>query len=293
MLDSKNTGKIFCWYGGKGVLFKKILEYLDVEHDVYVEPYCGGASIFFKKKPSKIEVLNDIDKDIFNFFNVMKNKETYEKLIEMLEWTLYSREEFRRAIEICKQEVCEDNVLRAWAFFVGQNMVFSGKDIRQSGENNWSRSFKRNKPATFRNKVLNLDWFAERLRNAFIDCIDGLECIKYWDTEKTLFYIDPPYIADTRKDKNVYKHETDIEHHRKLVDLVLGLKGSFVISGYEHDIYNKLLENGWQKVEISTSCFAAGRTRMSNLIGENAAEKYVARKEILYLNTSKKIKTLL
>jgi DNA adenine methylase len=57
------------YIGGKNRLASKIIEFFP-EHQTYVEPFCGGAQVFFRKAPSKVEILNDLNEDIFNFLRV-------------------------------------------------------------------------------------------------------------------------------------------------------------------------------------------------------------------------------
>src|SRR6478672_667342 len=60
------------WFGGKGLLARKIVP-LFPPHHCYVEPFCGGASCLFAKSPSPVEVVNDVDGDIVNFFRVLRD----------------------------------------------------------------------------------------------------------------------------------------------------------------------------------------------------------------------------
>jgi len=276
---------LFRWYGGKSNLFKKILPYLNTPHTVYVEAYGGGASVLLNKLPSPVEVLNDINSEIVNIFRVLQDEVKFKELKHRLEWTLYSRAEFVKAIDIVQNETVTDPVLRAWAFFVAQNQGFSGKNSRNSSKGSWARNFdfNRNRATGFANKVASLELVRNRLKNVQVDNIDAIACIQYWDSPDTLFYLDPPYIHDTRILKEAYHHEADHDHHRLLVDTLLAIKGQAVLSGYAHEIYEPLLEQGWHKVEIDTVCHAAGKVRGSRLQGEGSARQHVRRVEVLYL----------
>lgn len=265
------------------MLFKKILPYLNTPHTVYVEAYGGGASVLLNKPPSPVEVLNDIDSEVVNIFRVLQDEVKFKELKHRLEWTLYSRAEFVKAIDIVQNGNVTDPVLRAWAFFVAQNQGFSGMNSRNFSKGSWSRSLVINKGISFANKVSTLELIKERLKNVQVDNIDAIACIQYWDSSDTLFYLDPPYIHDTRILKEAYQHETDDAHHRQLVNTLLTIKGQAVLSGYAHEIYKPLLEQGWHKVEIDTVCRAAGKTRESKLRGEGAARQHAKRVEVLYL----------
>ena len=264
-------------------MFMKILSYLNVPHQIYVEAYGGGASVLLNKPPSPIEVLNDIDSEVVNIFRVVQDEAKFKELKHRLEWTLYSRAEFVKALDILQNETITDPVLRAWAFFVAQNQGFAGKDSRNFSEGDWGRSFTRNQATAFASKVESLEIVRNRLRNVLVDNIDAIACVRYWDSPDTLFYLDPPYIHDTRKTKEAYHHEADDDGHRQLVNTLLSIKGQVVLSGYAHETYEPLLKSGWQKVEIDTVCFAAGSIRKSKLRGKDAARQYAKRVEVLYL----------
>lgn len=63
---------IIPWMGGKSRLAKDILP-LFPQHTCYVEPFAGAAALFFKKEPSKAEVLNDVNGDLVNLYRVVKH----------------------------------------------------------------------------------------------------------------------------------------------------------------------------------------------------------------------------
>jgi len=57
------------YIGGKNRLARQVIEIFP-KHTTYVEAFAGGAQVFFHKEPSKVEVLNDLDGEIVNFFRV-------------------------------------------------------------------------------------------------------------------------------------------------------------------------------------------------------------------------------
>ncbi|BAE74066.1 putative phage DNA adenine methylase [Sodalis glossinidius str. 'morsitans'] len=79
------------WMGGKRRLAKRILSCFP-EHKCYVEPFCGGAALFFSKEPSKVAVLNDINGDLINLYRVVKYR--LEEFIRQFKWALSSRQLF-------------------------------------------------------------------------------------------------------------------------------------------------------------------------------------------------------
>lgn len=65
------------------------------EKKSYLEPFFGSGAVFFKKPPSRIETINDLDGEITNLFRCIREKT--EELVRAVELTPYSREEYERA----------------------------------------------------------------------------------------------------------------------------------------------------------------------------------------------------
>lgn len=271
----------FLYYGGKGIIAKRILRLLPEGH-IYVEPYCGAASLLFHKYPSPIEVLNDIDGDIVNLFRVLQDEKTFSAFAHRITWTLYSRAEFQRAIEYSG----DDPVERAWAYFVKVNQSMNGLPCPTVGS--WGRAFVAScrmsmNTAKWRARIALLQWWHDRLSRVQIDCRDALEVIAYWDSPDTVFYLDPPYVGDSRHDPDVYRYEADIDHHRKLVDVLLGIKGQAMLSGYDNDVYNPLVQAGWHVVRFDTVCYAVPRTRSTVYRGTRSLHEHATRTEIVWI----------
>ena len=76
------------YIGGKRAIAKKIIEVFP-KHTTYVEPFAGGAQVFFHKEPSKVEVLNDLDGEMVNFFRVCQQH--YEELLRYTRFLIVSR----------------------------------------------------------------------------------------------------------------------------------------------------------------------------------------------------------
>ena len=107
------------WFGGKGKMISRILPLIP-RGGIYVEPFCGVASLFFAKRPSPVEVLNDLDGRLINLFRCLQEPKSFDELKHRLRYTLYARSEFVRAIEIVKSG-SGSLVEQAWAFFVCRN----------------------------------------------------------------------------------------------------------------------------------------------------------------------------
>jgi DNA adenine methylase len=276
----------FKWAGGKSRIARWIVQYIP-KGKIYVEPFAGAASVFWHlPTPFPIEVLNDLDGDIVNLYQVLQDKAKLEELAHRLIFTPYARAEFVRALQIAKDPTATD-IDRAWAFFVKQNQGFGG-NAKTAGS--WGRSIttvNNNMASTtssWRTRLRLFGFWHERLSRVQIDCIDGIECIRYWDTPDTVFYIDPPYAPETRKSLRLYKNEPDLAYHERLVETILAAKGKVMLSCYDHPVYDPLTNSGWRKLTKETSCHMAGRIRGSKLQGSGAAKAHVPRMETLYLN---------
>ena len=104
------------WYvGGKGMMVQKLLHYIP-PHRTYVEVFGGGASLLFAKEPSPVEVYNDIDSGVVNFFRVLRDKEKFKKFYEKVVLTPYSREEHYYCRNTWRD--CADDIERAYRWFV-------------------------------------------------------------------------------------------------------------------------------------------------------------------------------
>lgn len=98
------------------------------DHTTYVEPFAGGAQVFFHKPRSKVEVLNDLDSEIVNFLRVCQRHP--QELSRILRWQPASR----RLFEWHQQQSPDvlTDIERAARFFYLQKNTWGGKRTRQN-----------------------------------------------------------------------------------------------------------------------------------------------------------------
>jgi len=238
----KITNPALKYYGGKFRLASWILKYFP-KHIHYVEPFGGGASVLLQKEPALLETYNDRDGDVVNFFRVLRHET--DELVRHIRLTPWSRDEY----EFCLQnsgEAMED----ARRFFVRLWMSLHGGT--RLSKTAWRRGKGFKSPMKYIN-LENLYAVAERLYNVQIENRDALKLIAEMDSPKTLFYLDPPYPASTRTDKNRYAFELSDRNHVELGVLAQTVKGFVVISGYDCGLYRELFdEKGWLRIDRKT-----------------------------------------
>jgi len=248
------------WYGAKGWLVKHLLP-LPERHS-YVEVFGGAGTLLFAiDEPSPVEVYNDIDGGLVNFFTVLQDR--YREgadgrlLRDLLMLTPHSREEYIFCRNNWRAKGI-DEIERARRFFVVMHQSFSGGTTAgwRFSKDNPSGGMS---PATNRwlSTIDRLPEAIQRLRRVQIDGEGFEKCIKRYDDPRTLFYLDPPYVHSERVDKTSYENEMGDDAHRALVAQLLQIEGMAILSGYDHEIYAPLVADGWSKRFINRANMAA------------------------------------
>lgn len=230
------------YYGGKFRLAQWIINYFP-KHIHYVEPFGGGGSVLLQKEPALLETYNDLDSNVVNFFRVLRHET--DELVRHIRLTPWARSEYELCLEN-SGEAMED----ARRFFVRLWMsLHAGTRISKTA---WRRGKNFKAPMKYI-RPENLYDVAERLRNVQIENRDALKLIGEMDSPETLFYLDPPYPASTRTDKNRYTFEMTDDGHQQLGELLRSLTGFAIISGYRCDLYKEIFENfGWSRIDKDT-----------------------------------------
>ena len=244
------------YYGGKTRLAKWIVENLEqYEHVHYVEPFCGSAAVLFAKEPVKIETINDLDGRLVNFYRVIAKQKTFDEFKERVEAEPYSRKVYYEARKLMYEPGNASPVDLAVAYYVCNRQGFGGKITKVTG---WGYGIGPNRAhtKTWQNSFKRLPEVQSRISNLQIECLPAVEIIKKYDAKETLFYIDPPYVADTRAKAStkVYFNEMDDQDHTELVETILQIKGNAALSGYESDLYKPLLDAGWTVKKRDNRC---------------------------------------
>ena len=242
------------------------------KHTCYVEVFGGAGNILLQKPTSKVEVFNDIDSDIYNLFRVLR--EDFDEFHRLVKYTPHSRETYDDFVKQLQTET--DAVKRAAMWYSVACQSFSGIHGKS-----WSFTKQANKATQYKNKVDRLPEIVDRLREVNIENRDFEFILDAYDGKDTFFYLDPPYVLETRRDGG-YANEMTIEDHERLVGILLVVKGKVMLSGYQHAVYDAL--DGWNRHEIEVLAHSVGRTRVSGLQGEGNLTEKQKRTESVYMN---------
>ena len=279
---SEKTAKVtakapFPWFGGKAApkIHNAIMEALP-PHEYYVEPFGGGASILLGKEPVKVEVYNDINRGVVNFFRVVASPEDFPRFYRCVAQLPYSRELYEEYLRTWP--AIHDQVEQAIRWYYVARSSFSGLF-----GSSWGYALHSNHTHAWNSAILNLPAVHYRMKSVMIECADWRDVLSRFNGPGYLAYCDPPYVPGTRK-AGGYAHELTVKDHHDLVDTLLHYDGAVVLSGYNSEVYRPLLDAGWDYLAIDVVCSAAGRTRASGLQGEGNCKKYQRRTEGIWRN---------
>lgn len=242
----------FGYYGSKQRLAARIVTELP-PHNAWVDAFCGSAAVTLAKRPVPIEIINDINGDIVNFFRNLRDNP--KEMCRQIRLTPYAREEL---LQTRIPEANLSGIERARRFFVAAMMAINGCFGDAKGGFSFSNSYTRRgmeaRVSRWTAMPEHLELVAERLKLIRIENKDALQLFQNFTRRPaSLVYLDPPYLADRTRG---YDHdEKSREFHERLLKVANDAKCMVLISGYKNDLYNDHLTpaKGWRKREIKTT----------------------------------------
>lgn len=238
------------WIGGKRRLAKQIPP-LFPTHTCYVEPFAGGAAMFFLKSPSSVEVLNDCNNDLVALYRVLQHH--LEEFVRQFKWALVLRQMYEW-LKHTPDEVLTD-IQRAARFYYLQKMAFGGKVS--------NRSFGIAPSSPPRLNLLRMEEDLSqahlRLARAYIEHLDWQKCIYKYDRPETLFFCDPPYW-----ETEGYGVAFPFDEYTKLAETMRSIKGKAILTINDHPEMVKVFEGfRIEKVKINYTVGGADRGKIS------------------------------
>lgn len=253
------------WHGGKFRLAPWIVSHFP-PHRIYTEAFGGAASVLMCKTRSYAEIYNDLCGEVVNLFRVLRDKEMAESLRRALVLTPFSREEFLLAYEKSADpiEASRRLVVRC---FMGFGSNAQNINLTTGFRANSNRSH--TTPAhDWKNYPDFIPAFVDRLRGVVVENKPAEEILLRHDAEDALHYVDPPYPLSTRTDNSPdYNFEMTDEQHRRLAQVLRGLKGTVVLSGYACPLYDEELFPDWFRFE--RAAFADGALKRTEILWMN------------------------
>jgi DNA adenine methylase len=261
------------YYGGKARDARWVIDNYPPNWNVHVDLFGGGGSVTFelcnqliKRQEvsgeyvktddtlgNKVLVYNDVG-NVTNFLRCLRD--FGDELYTALYLSPFSREEYM----LCR-DTWASSMLRAlesgekddwveWArrWYINTQVGFSHEELGTG----FVVSKTINRARGFANRVDDLPYFTDNLRYVSIEKGDYARVIDLYDSERTLFYADPPYESSTRVRQDAYLNEMDAEQQRAMLHRLKSVQGQVVISGYHSDLYDTELE-GWRIVEKTTA----------------------------------------
>lgn len=255
------------YHGGKYKLAPWIISNFPA-HRIYTEVFGGAASVLMQKPRSYAEVYNDVWGTVVNVFQVLRDPESAKELKRLLELTPYSREEYELTVANNVENIVDPlekarlTIFRSFAGFGSAatngsyNTGFRATSYRSytTPSHDWASYTK------------HIDTFTERLKGVTIENRHYIDVLHAHDSAETLHYVDPPYVHSTRNLNNgthAYAHEMTDWDHMELGNVLNGLKGNCVVSGYDCGLYRWMFKD-WQVV--SKKAFADGAKERTEML---------------------------
>lgn len=271
------------WHGGKADLADWIISLMpprcrkpnapeqgDAGWLHYVEPFFGGGSVLLAQDPEGIsEVVNDLNAHLVNFWSVLKNDYAFGVFQKRIDVQAFCEVDWKTSKGLVDSLLwngvnptswTDANVLRAVAFFIACRQSLSGRMKGFAGiTRNRTRRGMNEQVSAWLNAIEGLPAVHARLKRVLIRNQPALDIIRKEDGPRTLFYLDPPYLHETRATTGEYEHEMSHADHEMLLGCLSNNKGRFLLSGYHSTLYDEYAADmGWKCHEKAIHNHAAG-----------------------------------
>jgi len=244
-------GVLIPYFGGKNRLAKRIIEKI-TPHICYVEVFAGGAGVLFCKEQSKVEILNDLDRELITLYRVVKHHP--EEFYRQFKWTLFARDEFDRLKKVDPSTLTD--VQRAVRYYYLQRSAFGGKVVDQT----FGMATERPPRVNLFNLETSITETWQRLAGVTIECLDFRNLIQRYDRSHTFFFLDPPYWSIPG-----YRHDFEEKDFLDLAELLKDLSGKFLMTINDapevRDIFGRFkIEEVQLKYSLSSTMKARSKT---------------------------------
>ncbi|MBU1992002.1 DNA adenine methylase [Patescibacteria group bacterium] len=264
------------WVGGKFYQTNMVIGMFP-QHKCYVEVFGGAGHVLFTKTPSPVEVYNDLNSELVNFFMVARDHT--EELMQRVDTLPYSRELLQKW---ANEPLPEDKIERACRWFYILCSSFGG--IYGSG---WAYSVQGNNAVSLRSSTERIKDVKARFNNVMIENVSYESCIQKYDRVDTLFFIDPPYMGQTSKEFYYNKSHNKIpvfteQDHILLAGILNNIKGKAIVSYFPTELLKELYPDSRWNWHYSTKTISNSKAiKADNSIGS------LVREEVFLTNFTK------
>lgn len=221
------------WVGGKSKLVDRLIP-LVPKHKCYVEVFGGAGWMLFAKEPSTVEVLNDFDSNLMNFWAVVKNAP--DQFIRSFNYTLVSRETFNEYKRKYKENDYEDNIEKAHIFYY---LVQSGFASDMKNPVFGCTGYRNRSDLQIEKIKENIDNAYNRLIKVTIENKSFEDVLRLYDNKNTFFYIDPPY----RNTKQYAVGKFTDEQYKLLAECCKNAKGKWLYTINDDEYIRELFKD--------------------------------------------------
>ncbi len=218
----------------------------------------NSAAVFWAKEPAELEIINDVNDNLVNFYRVLKAD--YSALKCLIDQTLHSRREHEFAQLVYEFPDFFDPVRRAWALWVLSKMSFASMLDGSFGYDKVKNSVAKKIQGS---KDLFTEALSQRLERTQIECTDALRIIRTRDTENTFHFVDPPYVGT---DCGHYAGSYNLMDFQNLLELLETIKGKFMLTMFPHPMLDEFIsKNGWKVHQIERTISASKTNRRKQI----------------------------
>lgn len=266
----------FGYPGGKSRSIANIMPLLPYRR-IYVEPFGGSGAVILARRPSPVEVFNDRYAGVVAFYRVLRDHAKMRALCDRLQLTVHAREEWLYAKETW--ENCSDDVERAalWYYMTQYSFASIGRNF---GRATTSSSL----AGKIQNKLPLFHAIHNRFKNIQVENQDWRHCIRDYDNEEAVFYLDPPYLA---VHEGAYTHTMTHDDHRELLATVFNMKSFVAMSGYSNPLYEEQSWDSRHEWESHVSLTPAGDIKGNCKEHLAAVTKREKATEVLWIKESR------
>jgi DNA adenine methylase len=249
----EKTKTLIKWAGGKTRLLKKILPHIP-ETGGYIEVFGGGAAVLLAKNPSKVEVYNDINKDITTLYKVARAHP--EALISELQFLFASRDGLSDIKQLLATDALTD-LQRASYFLVANWSSFAGSGT--------SLAVAKAGPAIISKQQVyaRIEGFAKRFDRVIVENLDYRRMFKNYDHTNNFMFLDPPYF-NSKASNYAGWNEAEM---REFVQSVKDLKSNWLITVDDSPLNRELWE-GLKIIDVTTANNAGNKLDGSRFFKE-------------------------